>query len=66
MVFVDVCLEKKQGGLGGEAGVECLSSGSSQGEGVGTVKLVYFGELLRMGGDTIRSVFPVQLVDRYG
>ena len=32
---------------------------------MGTVKLVYFGELLRMGGDTIRSVFPVQLVDRY-
>ena len=30
---------------------------------MGTVKLVYFGELLRMGGDTIRSVFPVQLVD---
>ena len=34
MVFVDICLEKEVI-FGGEAGAWCLSSGSSQGEGVG-------------------------------
>ena len=65
-VFVDVCLEKKEGILGGEAGVYCLPSGSHRGEGVGKVKLVYVGELLRMGGDSFKSVCHVHLVDRYG
>ena len=64
-VFVDVCLEKKEGILGGEAGVHCLPSGSYRGEGVEKVKLVCVGESLRMGGDSIKSVFPVHLVDRY-
>ena len=50
-VFVDVCLERKERILGGEAGVQCQPSGSNWGEGVGTVKLVYVGELLGIGGD---------------
>ena len=41
---------------------KCLSSESNWGEGVRTVKPVYVGELLRMSGDTIKSVFPVHLV----
>ena len=49
-VFVDVCLEKKEGILGEEAGVYCLLSGNHWDEGVETVKLVYVGESLRMGG----------------
>ena len=61
MVFVDVCLEKKEDILGGEAGVSCLPSGSHWGEGVGMVKLVYVGELLRMGCHSNRSVCPVHL-----
>ena len=65
-VLVDVCLEKKEGILGGEAGVPCLPSGSHRGEGVEKVKLVCVGKLLRMGGNSIKSVFPVHLVDRYG
>ena len=65
-VFVDVCLEKREGILGGEASVHCLSSGSHWGEGVEKVKLVCVGESLRMGGSCIKSVFPVHLVDRYG
>ena len=65
-VFVDACLEKKEGILGGEADVYFLSSGSHRGEGVGTVKLIYVGKFLRMGGDYIKSVCPVHLVDRYG
>ena len=65
-VFVDVCLEKKEGTLGGEADIYFLPNGSHQGEDVGRVKLVYVGELLRMGGDSIKSVCPVHLVDRYG
>ena len=64
--MVDVCLEKKEGILGGEAGVPCLPSGSHRGEGVEKVKLVCVGKLLRMGGNSIKSVFPVHLVDRYG
>ena len=64
-VFVDVCLEK-EGILGGEAGVHCLPSGSHRGEGVEKVKLVCVGKSLRMGGNSIKSVFPVRLVDRYG
>ena len=40
MVFVNVCLEKKEGILGGEAGVYCLPSGSHWVEGVRTVKEV--------------------------
>ena len=52
--------------LGGEAGVYCLPSGSHRGEGVGKVKLVYVGELLKMGGDSFKSVCHVHLVDRYG
>ena len=65
-IFVDVCLEKKEGILGGEAGVHCLDIGSHLGESVRTVKLVYVGELLRMGGDSIKGVCPVYLVDRNG
>ena len=65
-VFVDVCLEKKEGILGGEAGVHCLPSGSHRGEGVEKVKLVCVGKSLRMGGNSIKTVFPVRLVDRYG
>ena len=65
-IFVDVCLEKKEGILGGEAGVDCLDSGSHLGGSVRTVKLVYVGELLRIGGDSIKGVCPVYLVDRYG
>ena len=65
-IFVDVCLEKKEGILGGEAGVHCLDIGSHLGESVRTVKLVYVGELLRMDGDSIKGVCPVYLVDRYG
>ena len=64
-VFVDVCLEKKEGILGREAGVYCQPSGGHQGEGVRMVKLVYVGESLRMGGDSIKSVCPLHLVDRY-
>ena len=52
--------------LGGEAGLHCLPSGSHRGEGVEKVKLVCVGESLRMGGDSIKSAFPVHLVDRYG
>ena len=65
-VFVDVCFEKKEGILGGEADIYFLPSGSNRAEGVGTVKLVYVGESLRMGGDSIKSVCPVHLMDRYG
>ena len=63
-VFVDVCLERKEGILGGEVGVYCMPSGSNQVEGVGKVKLLYIGKLLRMGDDSIKSVCPV--VDRHG
>ena len=65
-VFVDVCLEKKEGILGGEADIYLLPRASHWDEGVGTVKPVYIGESLRMGGDSIKSVCPVHLVDRYG
>ena len=65
-IFVDVCLEKKEGILGGEAGVNCLPSGSHRREDVEKVKLVSVGKSLRMGGNSIKSVFPVHLVDRYG
>ena len=65
-VFVDVRLERKEGILRGEAGVYCLPSGSSRDEGVGKVKLVYIGESLRMGDDSIKSVCPVDFVDRHG
>ena len=51
-VFVDVRLERKEGILGGEAGVYCMPSGRNQDEGVGKVKLVYIGESLRMGDDS--------------
>ena len=65
-VFADVSLERKEGILGGEAGVYCLPSGSHLDEGVGKVKLVYIGESLRMGDDSIKSDCPVDLVDRHG
>ena len=64
--FVDVCLESKEGIIGGEADIYFLPSGSHWGEGVGTLKLVYVGESLRMGSDSIKSVCPVHRVDRYG
>ena len=56
-VFVVVCLEKKEGIFGGEAGAWCLPSGSNQGECVGTVELVLISGLTRMGGNTL--LFPV-------
>ena len=65
-VFVDVCLERKEGILGGEAGVYRLPSGGNRDEDVKKVKLVYIGELLRMGDDSLKSVCPVDLVDRHG
>ena len=43
-----------------------MPSGSNQDEGVRKVKLVYIGESLRMGDDSIKSVCPVNLVDRHG
>ena len=64
--FVDVCLERKEGILGGEAGVYSLPSGGNRDEDVKKVKLVYIGELLRMGDDSLKSVCPVDLVDRHG
>ena len=64
-IFVEVCLDKKEGILGGEGDVYCLPSGSHQGEGVETVKLVYVAKSLRMGGDSIKSVCPAHLADRY-
>ena len=64
--FLLICLEKKEGILGEEADIYFLPSRSHRGEGVGLVKLVYVGESLRMGGDSIKSVCPVHLVDRYG
>ena len=57
---------KKKEILGGEAEVYCLPSGSHQDEGVRTMKLVYVGKSFRMGDDSIKSVSPVHLVDRYG
>ena len=66
MVSVDVCLDRKRGIYGGEAGVYCLPSGSNQDEVVGKVKLVYIGESLRMGDDSIKSVCPTDLGDRHG
>ena len=65
-VFVDVRLGRKEGILGGQAGVYCLPSGNNRDEGVGKVKLVYIGESLRMGDDSIKSDCPVDLVDRHG
>ena len=32
---------------------------------MGAIKLIYVGDLLRVGGDSIKSVSPVHLVDRY-
>ena len=46
--------------------VYCLPSGNHRDEGVGKVKLGYVGESLRMGGDSIKSVYRVHLEDRYG
>ena len=43
----------------------CLPSGSHWGEGVRMVKLVYVSKSLRMDGDSIKSVCPLHLVDRY-
>ena len=60
-VFVDVCLEKKEGILGGE-GFYCLPSGSHQDEGVGKVNLVYVGEWLSMGGDSSPRLVLARLV----
>ena len=51
MVFVDVCLEQKDGIFGGEADAWCLPSGSNWGEGVGTMEPVLIGGLLWMGGN---------------
>ena len=54
MVFVDVCVEKWDGISGGEAVAWCLPNGSSSGEGVMTVELVFLdGGLLKIGGDSL-------------
>ena len=63
-VFIDACLEKKVGIIGGEAGALCLPSGSSWCEGVGTMNLVHVGRLLRMCGDSFKRFCPAHLVDR--
>ena len=64
--FVDVRLERKEGIPGKEAGVYCMPRGSNWDEGVGKAKLVYIGGLFRMSDDSIKSVCPVDLVDRHG
>ena len=53
MIFVDVCLPKKEEIFDREAGAMCLPVGSNQSEGVGTVEKVYVSGLLRMGGDSL-------------
>ena len=56
MVSVDVRLERKEGILGGEAGVYCLPSRRNRDESVGKVNLVYIAESLRMGDDSILNL----------
>ena len=52
-VFVDVCVEKRDGISGGEAVAWCLPNGSNSGKGVRTVELVFLGGLLKAGGDSL-------------
>ena len=52
-VFVDVCLEKRDGIIGGEAVAWSLPNGSNSGECVRTVELVFLGGLLKIGGDSL-------------
>ena len=43
-----------------------MPRGSNWDEGVGKAKLVYIGGLFRMSDDSIKSVCPVDFVDRHG
>lgn len=52
-LFVGVCLEKKDGKIGREAGASSLPNRNSWGESVRVVELVLIGGLLKMGGNPL-------------
>ena len=50
---IDVCLVKKEGRFGGEAGARCLPSAGNQAEGLEKVEPVLFGGLLWLGVNSL-------------